>query len=446
MSTFLTILLCKILIFFLRLIGRGSSLPGKICLKLNPNILKHLTLPKKVICVTGSNGKTSTSEMIATVLSKSGRKVISNRKGSNQTEGVATLLLGNSTLKGKVKADAAVIETDERYAEAIFENITPSALVITNICRDQMTRNGEPFFVRDKLKAAVDKLPNKTKILVNGDDPISMSLVFGRHNTVYFGADKTVLSSEKSDALYEDVVFCPICSAPVKYSAYHYSHIGEFLCTKCDLRTADKKYNIVFADKDKKQIIINDTPLSVSFTGKYQAYNLCAAFAVGRELGIAKSVLVDTLSDFSSDNGRRISFDADGKNTTLLICKHENSTAYNLNLEYAASQKNDISVMIVIDRISRKYYTAETSWLWDISFEPLSSDNIKNVYLSGKYAYDLAVRLKSTGVDKDKIHTIPDINEAANTAKTDSSEGLIILTCFADAENTLKAFGKKRHI
>ncbi len=446
MSTLLTILICKILIFFLKLTGRGSSLPGKICLKLNPNILKRLTLPKKVICVTGSNGKTSTSEMIAAALSKSGRKVISNRRGSNQTEGVATLLLGSATLKGKIKADAAVIETDERYAEAIFENITPTMLVITNICRDQMTRNGEPFFVRDKLSSAVKKLPDRTKILVNGDDPIGMSLVFGRQNTVYFGAAENVLSSEKSDAIYEDVVFCPICSAPVKYSAYHYSHIGQFFCTKCDFRTADKKYNIVFADRDKKQIIINDTPLSVSFTGKYQAYNLCAAFASGRELGIGKSVLSDALSDFSSDNGRRISFDANGKNAVLLICKHENSTAYNLNLEYAATQKNDISVMIVIDRISRKYYTAETSWLWDISFEPLSSANIKNVYLSGKYAYDLAVRLKSTGVDKNKIHTVPDISEAANTAKTDSAEGLIILTCFADAENTLKAFGRKRRI
>ncbi len=446
MSTLLTILICKILIFFLKLTGRGSSLPGKICLKLNPNILKRLTLPKKVICVTGSNGKTSTSEMIAAALSKSGRKVISNRRGSNQTEGVATLLLGSATLKGKIKADAAVIETDERYAEAIFENITPTMLVITNICRDQMTRNGEPFFVRDKLSSAVKKLPDRTKILVNGDDPIGMSLVFGRQNTVYFGAAENVLSSEKSDAIYEDVVFCPICSALVKYSAYHYSHIGQFFCTKCDFRTADKKYNIVFADRDKKQIIINDTPLSVSFTGKYQAYNLCAAFASGRELGIGKSVLSDALSDFSSDNGRRISFDANGKNAVLLICKHENSTAYNLNLEYAATQKNDISVMIVIDRISRKYYTAETSWLWDISFEPLSSANIKNVYLSGKYAYDLAVRLKSTGVDKNKIHTVPDISEAANTAKTDSAEGLIILTCFADAENTLKAFGRKRRI
>ncbi len=446
MSTLLTILICKILIFFLKLTGRGSSLPGKICLKLNPNILKRLSLPKKVICVTGSNGKTSTSEMIAAALSKSGRKVISNRRGSNQTEGMATLLLGSATLKGKVKADAAVIETDERYAEAIFENITPTMLVITNICRDQMTRNGEPFFVRDKLSSAVKKLPDRTKILVNGDDPIGMSLVFGRQNTVYFGAAENVLSSEKSDAIYEDVVFCPICSAPVKYSAYHYSHIGQFFCTKCDFRTADKKYNIVFADRDKKQIIINDTPLSVSFTGKYQAYNLCAAFASGRELGIGKSVLSDALSDFSSDNGRRISFDANGKNAVLLICKHENSTAYNLNLEYAATQKNDISVMIVIDRISRKYYTAETSWLWDISFEPLSSANIKNVYLSGKYAYDLAVRLKSTGVDKNKIHTVPDISEAANTAKTDSAEGLIILTCFADAENTLKAFGRKRRI
>ena len=144
---FITILVCKILRFVAGIIGRGSSMPGKIALKIFPDILAHLQYPDTVIAVTGSNGKTSTVEMIAHVLRAGGLKVAYNKEGSNQTEGVATFLLTDSTLGGRIRSDAVLLESDERYMRRTFHFFHPRFLVITNLYRDQMTRNGHPEWI-----------------------------------------------------------------------------------------------------------------------------------------------------------------------------------------------------------------------------------------------------------------------------------------------------------
>jgi len=122
--TFLAIAVCKLGRFAGRLIGKGSSLPGKFALKICPDILRRVKLPEHIIAVTGSNGKTSTVEMIAAILRADGRNVVYNEEGSNQIEGVVTLVLTHATLGGRVKADVLLIESDERYAA----HFTPRSL------------------------------------------------------------------------------------------------------------------------------------------------------------------------------------------------------------------------------------------------------------------------------------------------------------------------------
>ena len=123
MKKLFTIIVCKVLKFVGGLLGKGSSLPGQIALKLCPDILGRIELPKYIVAVTGSNGKTSTVEMIAHILCESGKKVAWNKEGSNQIEGVTTLILGSCTLSGKVKSDILLIESDERFAKYTFKYI-----------------------------------------------------------------------------------------------------------------------------------------------------------------------------------------------------------------------------------------------------------------------------------------------------------------------------------
>ena len=120
MRKILAIIVCKILRKIGKLIGKGSSLPGKFALKICPDVLSRVKLPENIIAVTGSNGKTSTVEMMAHILRENGKKVIYNTEGSNQIEGVTTFVLANSSLFGKVRGDVMLIESDERYAKYTF--------------------------------------------------------------------------------------------------------------------------------------------------------------------------------------------------------------------------------------------------------------------------------------------------------------------------------------
>ena len=177
MRKLLAILVCKLLRFVGKLVGKGSSLPGKYALKICPDILRRVELPKHIIAVTGSNGKTSTVEMIASILRAAGKKVVYNEEGSNQIEGVTTLVLTHSTLGGKMGADVLLIESDERYAAHSFKFFHPTEFVITNLYRDQLTRNGHPESVYDAILPA---LAPETALILTGDDPLSACFGRGR--------------------------------------------------------------------------------------------------------------------------------------------------------------------------------------------------------------------------------------------------------------------------
>ena len=187
MRMFFAILACKLAYFFGHLIGRGSSLPGEIALKMYPDILSKIKLPEYVIAVTGSNGKTSTVEMITHILTSQGKKVVTNREGSNLDAGIAAALLYNCTFGGKVKAEALVLESDERFSKRTFRHFSPTHYVVTNLYRDQLTRNAHPEWVYEYIK---DSLTDSETLILNADDPLISLLGKDRGNVVWFGMDR----------------------------------------------------------------------------------------------------------------------------------------------------------------------------------------------------------------------------------------------------------------
>ncbi len=427
------ILLCKLLSFVGRLIGKGTSLPGKVALKLCPDILSRLTLPEHIIAVTGSNGKTSTVEMIAGILTAAGNQVVWNKEGSNQIEGVTTLLLNNAALNGKVRGDVVLLESDERYARHSFKYIKPTIFVITNLYRDQLTRNAHPFFIYNILKDAVDLLPDTTLVL-NADDPIVRNFGYQRENTVYFGMDRNSLSTPETDAVYNDCYVCPRCQKEMAYDFFHYAHLGSYHCPHCGYDRPETAFTVDAMDLERETISINGDPIALEFASKYNVYNLCAAYAAASLLGVSGKIISDQLSDFIMKNGRIVRFRA-GENPGLLITsKHENSTSYNQSLEYVAMQKDPSILFIMVDAISRKYYTAETSWLWDISFEVLENTSVKTIVLCGKYAYDLALRFELAGITTAKIIVEPNLDHMAQLMSEPTDWKLYAITCFSDKD------------
>lgn len=431
--TFITILVCKALAFVGKLIGKGTSLPGAIALKLNPGILKKLQLPKYVIAVTGSNGKTSTVEMIANILTAGGKTVVYNKEGSNQIEGVTTMLLKYASLSGKISADVVLLESDERYARHTFKHLKPTHFVITNLYRDQLTRNVHPYHIYDIIKDAVDLVPN-AQLVLNADDPIVRQFGVGRENVVYFGMDQNPYSSDHTDAVYNDCFYCPVCKAPLRYDFFHYAHLGSYHCDSCGYACPEAEYRVTALDLENCQIAINGHIISLAFASRYNVYNLCAAYTAAALVGVSGVEIAKTLSEFVMKNGRNVRFTAGPNEGMLITSKHENSTSYNQSLEFVTRQKDPSTLVIIVDAISRKYYTSETSWLWDISFEMLSNSNVKKIILTGKYAYDLGLRFELANITGAEVIVEPDLDQMGRMIHEPTDHRLFVVTCFSDKD------------
>ena len=433
MKKILAIIVCKIVRAVGKLVKRGSSLPGKWALKIDPNILSKVKLPKYVIAVTGSNGKTSTVEMIKEVLEAGGLTVAYNGEGSNQIEGVTTFILENSTLTGKVKTDVVLMESDERYARHTFKHFVPTHYVITNLYRDQLTRNGHPEWIYDIIK---DSIHDGSLLILNADDPLVNG--FEAKDRVYFGIDKNKDSTITNNSVYDDGVYCPKCKAKMVYSYYHYNHIGSYECSSCDYKRNEPKYHISDVDLDEGYLVIDgEYKINLALKSIYNAYNIIATYSLGRELNIDPAIIVKTLNNYILKNGRVVNFKIGDKEGTLLTSKHENSISYNQSLRVAKRYPGDVTVMIMVDAISRKYFTSETSWLWDIDFHFLNSTNIKKIVLTGLYASDIAERLENADVDFDKIYIEKDIPTAIDYLSKEAVGHTFVVTCFSDQHKLL---------
>ncbi len=430
MKKFLTILITKLLRFAGKLIGRGSSKPGQVALKLCPDILSRMELPKYIIAVTGSNGKTSTVEMIAHILTKNGLTVAWNKEGSNQIEGVTTLVLGSATLGGKVKADILLIESDERFARYTFKYIRPTHYVITNLYRDQLTRNGHPEWVYDAL---ADSITDGTQLILNADDPLVSAFGQGREDVIWFGADKLSTDTDELVSVYNDGAYCPVCKAPMVYSTHHYNHIGHYRCTACGYHRHDTQYTITSVDMDKGEMTIDGThTITLALKSLYNIYNILSAYTVASIVGVDGAKIAADMNHYVLKNGRVITFSLGSRRGTMLTSKHENSISYDQSIRVAAAYKEGCDVLIIVDAVSRKYFTSDVSWLYDIDFEMLGSDNIHQIVLAGKYVNDLAVRFSYTDIPSERIKLFESIDEAADYLNSDRSEYIYVITCFSD--------------
>lgn len=435
LKTAFVILTCKALSLVGRMVGKGSSLPGKICLRMDPNILKKIQLPSAIMAVTGSNGKTSTVEMIAHVLRSNGKKVAYNKEGSNQIEGVTTFLLNDCTLSGRVKSDIVLLESDERFARHTFKHFHPTHYVINNLYRDQMTRNGHTEWMYDIVKQSVY---DDTRLILNADDPMVARFGMNRDNVVWFGVERMPFSHENNDSVYNDGAYCPACKHPLSYDYYHYNHIGSYHCDHCGLHREKPAYAVTDASQEDQYIVINgESRIALSFNGVYHFYNTLAAFAACRELGIPSTQITDALQHYIMKNGRIMDFRVGEHEGTLLTSKHENSVSYDQSIRVAVRDQKAGTVIIIVDAISRKYFTSETSWLWDIDFELLGAPHIKKIILAGTYAYDLATRFSYTDIPFDKIEVIENMDEAVQALRERAVGYIYGITCFSDKEKLL---------
>lgn len=155
---------------------RGTNLAGEKAMKIDPMMVSHFKGidPEKVLFITGTNGKSTTNNLINHIFKANGKKVVSNLEGANLIYGVCTALIKASSMGGRVKADFFIFETDERYVPVIRRQLPAANILVTNLQKDQVQRNGDPDFIYRKLKAAVKD--GGMRLFLNNDEPRTKSL------------------------------------------------------------------------------------------------------------------------------------------------------------------------------------------------------------------------------------------------------------------------------
>lgn len=437
MKRIIAILVGKILHFIGKPLGKSTNLPGEIALKICPNLISTFKIRGKVLAVTGSNGKTTTANMVAHILKSCGYSVANNAKGSNLTGGVATTLITSSNIFGYIDRDFVVLEVDERFSRLIFRNFAPDIMLVTNLFRDQLTRNGNVDVIISKLTEAIK--PN-TKLVLNANDPIS-SLLAPDNDRVYYEMVKTTQSTEKSINITHDCKVCPICFAPMNYEFFHYNHIGKFSCSKCDYQTQKADYTAESVDFKTGSFLINGVPALTGYKSAFNFLNVTAAVALCCEAGVDIASAVKAVNTFKVSRQRFDEFDIGGRKAVMILSKNQNPVSFDQSISYVVDADEEEKTVIVFVNNINHTHNKDTTWLYDISFGRLD-ENIDSIICTGPRAYDLAVRLKLDGFNMKKVLTEPNL-ENLKSVVSQTKGTVYVLTELYDAKAIIEAISSK---
>ena len=387
----------------------ASSFPGKAVLALFPDYLKKIKYPPLIVMVTGSCGKGSTTRIIADVLRENGSTVAHNLEGSNLLNGVASTVIKNVSLSGKLKQNALVLEVDERYLKLITKYITPNYLVINNLTRDQPPRQGDFDIVFGEILKGI---PESTHIIVNGDDPITKSFSLYRDNITYFGINEFFASYENELDDVRDMNYCPKCHSRLEYQFRHYGSVGGFNCTACGFSRNTPDFCITDVNKDTNEITLNGTKIIANELILFNLYNIAAAYSVLSLAGVSPENIASSINAQHMQNKIYKEITKKDRKYIALNCKAENNATYNLAVIHTSLDKSPKSIVLGLREISRRYTFFDLSWLYDINFEMLNDDTLQKVVCAGPYRYDFAARITLAGIPKDKIIILENLDHA----------------------------------
>ena len=427
---FIALFAAKLARNLLKLLGRNASyLPGEIALKISKDFLGHLVLPKTVICVTGTNGKTTVSNLLNSILEKNGYDITNNSFGSNVQAGVAAALLADSNIFGKAKKDIAVLEVDERSSLLVYPYIKPDYLVVNNIMRDSIKRNAHTGFISYIISSA---LTEKTKLILNGDDMITSSLAPQCKSRVYFGLDaENPLVSEKT--FLSDIVYCPECGGRLESEYLRYNHIGRMYCLSCGKKAPERNYVVTDIDRENSKFtisvngsehvfnLINDNIVNV--------YNFSGAIALLTELGLNISQIEKGFSESEIVKTRFDTMKAGKLNITFQMAKGQNPIACARSFSYIASLpvKNKLLIIDIDDLHDNIGESESTCWLYDCDFSYLTDESIGQIIFTGPRCRDQLLRAVIAGVDKEKIVLCEDVKKAVGLVDTEKFTDIYVL-------------------
>ncbi len=423
----IAIIACKAAIVAGNLLGKeASSAPGALALKICPDILKILSSQVKgdIVAVCGTNGKTTTNNLLYSFLTENGYKVVSNNYGANMLPGVCCAFAKSATIFGKINADFACLEIDEASTVRVFEKMTPDKMIITNLFRDQLDRYGEISQTAALLKKALSHAP-KTELILNADDPyVSHFGTEAGRKCYYISAIENTSSNAESDKN----VLCPLCGEKLSYDYHHYSQLGKYHCPSCSFKRADADFKICDVSVSDNLIFTlnygdKNYSFDVGYKGFYNIYNISTAFSVALLLIGNVSNYEKILSSYKPQIGRMEEFNIGKK---LILNMSKNPAGFNQGIAAIMADNRTKDIAIAVNDAPSD--GTDISWLWDVKFENLLSCNIGKIYVSGSRADDVMVRLKYSGFETERFSKADSLKDSCHKLRKGTGEALYYLS------------------
>lgn len=385
----------------------GTNFPGVVALKICPDFLKYIKKPEQIFGVTGTNGKTTVSNLLKDTLQELDIKVLNNSLGSNINTGITTCLVSGVTLFGKQKYEKAVLEIDERSSRHIFPYLKPDYLIVTNLSRDSIMRNGHPEYIGRVLTKYI---PEETKLILNGDDLLSAN-VAPKNKRVYFGIEKMEGDLNECETMLNDMQICPVCHNRLEYEYVRYSSIGKAYCPGCGFASPKCDLTAFDVNKDGMTMKIHKTEnpeeamdFPIHNQGTFNIYNQVAITTLLNDLGYS---LEEIRAAMEKTNIVKSRFDAQelgNKTVITMFSKDKNAYACSRVFEYMKTKEEPKEIILLVNCfLDTKSWSENTCWLYDCNFELLNNSTVSRIVVVGDRGRDYKLRLLMAGIPEEKI-------------------------------------------
>lgn len=417
----------KAAMFLQKLLGMNASyFPGKLAIKLCPDFLGRIDKPETIITVTGTNGKTTCCNMLLDILTENGYDVLNNKAGSNIDAGIASALIAEASLTGKVSKKLGLFEVDERSSKKIYAYVHPNYTVCTNLFRDSIQRNAHPEFIFSFIDSS---LPDDTHLILNADDPISSRLKEGNERT-YFSIGRLPTDRNECVNIINDMRMCPKCHSGLEYEYVRYHHIGKMRCPVCGFASPEPDY-LASPDWEKGSFTVKtadgveEYPLVSSSV--FNTYNQVTVVAMLRTFGLSAEAIAKSFSHLKIVETRFTSVEKDGVEVITNMTKGQNPVACSIVFDYILHEPGKKEVILMLDDMTYKKTTEIMTWVFDADFELLNDESITRVVACGVRVHDYHLRLLLAGIPEDKIRCVENEPDAPKELALERGEKVFIL-------------------
>ena len=425
---YLAVFVARSGMLLMRVFGYNAThAPGVIAQKICPDFLKYVKSPSMIIAITGTNGKTTVTNLLGDFFESQNLPFFSNSYGSNTVDGIAATYVRSMNFFGKLRYDRAVLEIDERSALKIFKHVHPHWLVVTNLFRDSYPRNAHPDYIFNILEEA---LPNTTNLLLNSDDLISCFLKEEDKNPRHYFSMDFLPEEKEVISRVKDVSNCPRCDHPLTKEFIRYNHIGRYNCENCGFKNYDASIRLIAMDEKEATLQIEDKRMNFPRVSEnpVDSYNLLAAVSLLYCLGYDLEKVQEAFKKIHVVKSRYDKEQIGHFDLYRIMAKSMNPIASSRTFDYIRSLKGDIAVVFANPTILLGNRNSEQmAWLYDLDFEYLTGDNIKQLILCGKRYKDYEVCLRMHGIDPKKIYAVGEFDQVAGAVDLNLVDNVVVL-------------------